>query len=62
MTDIDHPTDIMEGVIEPDEVGTTPEPAKPTFLIQGQMYELASYGEPYEDGSRHATIRLITPF
>lgn len=29
-----------------------------TFVVDGKQYELASFGDPYNDGSRHATIRL----
>lgn len=29
-----------------------------TFTVNGEQYELASFGEKYNDGSRHATIRL----
>lgn len=29
-----------------------------TFTIHGEKYELASFSEPYSDGSRHATIRV----
>lgn len=28
------------------------------IFIKGSQYELASYGEPYSDGSRAATLRL----
>ena len=30
--------------------------------IKGVPYQLASYGEAYEDGSRHATLRVWKPF
>jgi len=32
------------------------------IYIKGMAYELASYGEMYEDGSRRATLRLYSPF
>lgn len=32
--------------------------SKGTFTVHGKQYELASYGEPYKDGSRTATIKI----
>ena len=37
----------------------TPLNPKETLTIEGRKYELSSYGPPYSDGSRQATLRRI---
>lgn len=36
-----------------------PEQGKDTVIVHGKAYQLASYGPPFPDGSRQATLRLV---
>lgn len=47
--------------LDPPQLGDVKEEMKigNVFFIKGSLYEIASYGKPYSDGSRQATVRLV---
>lgn len=54
----------MHDVLDPPELNDLQDDLERRNIvyIKGMAYELSSYGEPYSDGSRHATLRIYEPF
>jgi hypothetical protein len=65
MMKLDHTSDedmLPANHLDPPEMNDLPPAKQPTLLIEGRTYEIESWSEAEEDGSRKATLREIAPF
>jgi hypothetical protein len=56
--------DLLASEIDSDKINDlkTTEDKKNLIYIKGIAYELESYSDPFEDGSRTATLKMWKPF